>query len=151
MRIAGALRNLFPAPGVDLAGADDDSRRTMKILPFLLVLISLFAAPLHAEPAPYRHVVLFKFKDDAPAEKVAAVEKAFAGLQDKIDLIKDLEWGTNVSPEGHDKGFTHCFIVTFKTEKHRDAYLVHPAHEAFVKLVGPVVADVFVIDFWARK
>jgi hypothetical protein len=58
--------------------------------------------------------------------------------------------GINVSPEGLDKGFTHCFILTFKSEKDRDAYLVHPDHKAFGGLVGPVLDDVFVIDFWAR-
>jgi Stress responsive A/B Barrel Domain len=41
--------------------------------------------------------------------------------------------------------------VTFKTAEDRDAYLVHPAHKEFVKLVGPIVDDVFVIDFWAEK
>ena len=62
-----------------------------------------------------------------------------------------MEWGTNVSPEKHDKGFTHCFILSFKNEKNRDAYLVHPAHKAFGRLLGPVMEDVFVIDFWTEK
>jgi hypothetical protein len=40
--------------------------------------------------------------------------------------------------------------LTFKTAADRDAYLVHPDHKAFGSLVGPVLADVFVIDFWAQ-
>ena len=39
------------------------------------------------------------------------------GLKDKIPGIRTLDWGTNVSPEKHDKGFTHCFVLTFATEK----------------------------------
>jgi hypothetical protein len=62
-----------------------------------------------------------------------------------------LEWGTNVSKEQRDKGFTHCFILAFKSEKDRDTYIEHPAHKAFGKLLGPVLDDVFVIEFWAKR
>lgn len=96
------------------------------------------------------HVVSFKFKDTAAKEQIKEVEDAFRDLKKKIKAIKDYQWGTNVSPEKHDKGFTHGFILTFSSEKDRDDYLVHPDHKAFGKLVGPVLADVFVIDFWAR-
>jgi len=71
-------------------------------------------------------------------------------LKDKIPQVGNLEWGTNVSKEKHDKGFTHCFILTFKNEQDRDAYIVHPDHKAFGKMLGPVLEDVFVIDFWAK-
>lgn len=97
------------------------------------------------------HVVSFKFKPTATAEQIQQIETAFAGLKDKIPAIKSLDWGTNVSPEKHDKGFTHCWILAFKTEADRDAYLVHPEHQAFGASVGPVVEDVFVVDFRARK
>ena len=43
------------------------------------------------------------------------------------------------------------WVLAFKSEKDRDDYLVHPDHKAFGKLVGPVLEDVFVIDYWARK
>jgi hypothetical protein len=97
-----------------------------------------------------RHVVSFKFKQSATPESIRSVENAFRKLEDQIPEILSFEMGINVSPEGLDKGFTHCFILTFKSEKDRDAYLVHPDHKAFGGLVGPVLDDVFVIDFWAR-
>lgn len=96
------------------------------------------------------HVVSLKFKSTATREQIKAVEDAFAGLKDKIPGITSIEWGTNVSPEKHDKGFTHCFILAFNSEKDRDAYLPHPEHKAFGKVLGPVMEDVFVIDFWSR-
>lgn len=98
-----------------------------------------------------QHVVSFKFKEGADQAKIDALVAAFGALPKKVKEIKGFEWGTNVSPEKHDKGFTHCFIVTFETEKDRDAYLVHPAHKEFGKLVGPIVQDVFVVDFWSQK
>lgn len=96
------------------------------------------------------HVVSFKFKPDATPEQIKAVEQAFVGLKTKIPTIKSLEWGTNVSPEKHDKGFTHCFILAFASEKDRDDYLPHPDHKAFGATLRPILADVFVIDFWAK-
>lgn len=98
---------------------------------------------------PLYHVVSIKFKADATKEQIREVEEAFAGLKEKIPQIKSVTWGRNVSPEKHDKGFTHCFIFTYASEKDRDEYLVHPEHEAFVKIIGPLMEDVFVLDFWS--
>ena len=97
------------------------------------------------------HVVTLKFKPDAKPEQIKAVEEAFVALKEKIPTITSLNWGTNVSPENHANGFTHCFVLTFTSAKDRDAYLVDPAHKAFGKVLGPVMKDVMVIDFWAQK
>ncbi len=97
------------------------------------------------------HVVAIKFKEGTSKDQIKAVETAFHDLKKKIKEVNSLKWGTNVSPEKHDKGFTHCFILTFNSEKDRDAYLAHPDHKEFGKLLGPVMADVFVIDFWSVK
>jgi len=97
------------------------------------------------------HVVSFKFKSSASEAQIKEVEDAFRDLQKSIKQIKKYEWGTNVSPENHAKGFTHGFILTFKSAQDRDDYLVHPDHKAFGALLGPILDDVFVIDFWAEK
>jgi len=97
-----------------------------------------------------RHVVSFKFKDDATKAQIDDVVKAFGDLQNDMPFILDFEWGTNVSPEPLAAGYTHCFILTFKTAKDRDAYLPHPAHKAFGEQLGPVLDKVFVIDFWTK-
>jgi len=97
-----------------------------------------------------QHVVSFKFKSSASSDNIKKVEDAFRALKEKIPQMVNLEWGTNVSKEKHDKGFTHCFIVTFKSEADRDTYISHPDHKAFGKALGPVLEDVFVIDFWAK-
>lgn len=97
-----------------------------------------------------RHVVLFKFKADAPAEQVKAVEEAFCALPKKISAIHAFEWGTDNSPEKLSKGFTHCFTLTFLTEEDRGVYLPHPDHKAFGAMLGPVLEDVLVVDYWAK-
>ena len=127
----------------------------MKIISLVLgllvaVSLSAFAADASAKSKKLLHVVSFKFKAEAGKGQIDDVVSAFRDLKKKIPVIQEFSWGTNVSPEKHDKGFTHAFILSFKSEKDRDAYLVHPDHKAFGKIVGPVLADVFVIDYWAQ-
>ena len=97
-----------------------------------------------------RHVVLFKFTDSSTPADIKKVEDAFAGLSEKIKLIKDYEWGTNSSPENLNQGLTHCFFVTFSSDKDRDEYLVHPEHKAFVEVLKPHLDKVTVVDYWTK-
>lgn len=117
----------------------------------IAMTISSLAAEKPAGATKLYHVVSFKFKDDAKKDQIDNVVNAFRDLKKKIPTIKEFSWGTNVSPEKHDKGFTHAFILSFNSDADRDAYLVHPAHKAFGGIVGPVLDDVFVLDYWAQK
>ncbi len=97
-----------------------------------------------------RHAVLFSFKEDSYPAGVKAVEEAFAALPGKIPQIHDYEWGTNNSPEELNKGYTHLFFVTFKSEADRAVYLPHPAHLAFVEVLKPHLDEVLVLDYWTK-
>lgn len=98
-----------------------------------------------------RHVVLFAFKEGTSEAEIRQLEKAFSSLPDKIDVIHDFEWGTDVSVEGKAQGFSHCFFLTFLSEQDRDTYLPHPAHQEFGQLLRPHVESVLVIDYWTRR
>jgi len=98
-----------------------------------------------------RHVVLFQFKPETTPSQIQEVVDAFAALPKKIDAIHDFEWGTDVSVEQKAQGFTHAFIVTFRSTEGRDEYLPHPEHQKFVQLVGPRLTNVLVFDFWTQK
>jgi len=127
----------------------------MKRLSFLVILFVAMCLPALGADATRKgklvHMVSFKFKETASKEQIKQVEDAFRDLKKKIKEIQTYQWGTNISSEKHDKGFTHAFILSFKTEKDRDTYIQHPDHKAFGKMLGPILADVFVIDFWAEK
>lgn len=97
-----------------------------------------------------RHVVLLQFKATATDTAIASIEQQFVQLKDAISCVQALEWGLNNSPEGLSKGFTHCFFLTFASEEDRDAYLPHPAHQAFVEQLKPLLEDVLVVDYWAH-
>jgi len=97
-----------------------------------------------------RHVVLFKFKEGTSTQDIKKVEEAFSELPSKIPQIMSYEWGLNNSPEGLEKGFTHCFFLTFKSEEDRAIYLPHPDHKVFGQVLSPYLDDVLVVDYWTN-
>lgn len=103
-----------------------------------------------AQDSVLRHVVLFKFKENTSKEDIAKVEEAFAALPSKIPQIAGYEWGLNNSPEGLNKGLTHCFFLTFNSEEDRAIYLPHPDHKAFGAILTPHLEDVTVVDYWTK-
>ncbi len=120
----------------------------------ILLLLSLFMSLSNVQAVNpgkvLRHVVMFKFSESATPANIHQIEAAFVALPQKIKEVKSLEWGTNCSPEKMNQGLTHCFILTFASDKDRDAYLVHPAHKAFGKSLGTDVEKVTVVDFWVK-
>jgi len=102
------------------------------------------------EDSVLRHVVLFKFKEGTSMADIKKVEDAFSELPSRIPQIMSYEWGLNNSPEGLEKGFTHCFFLTFKSEKDRAIYLPHPDHKAFGQTLSPILEDVLVVDYWTN-
>jgi len=121
------------------------------LISFCVLLMSGAFAQTKKNASVLRHVVLFKFTDTTQPADVKKIEDAFRALSGKISLIKDFEWGTNSSPENLNQGLTHCFLVTFNSDKDRDAYLVHPDHQAFVEILKPHLDKVTVIDYWSAK
>lgn len=113
--------------------------------------LSMLAMAADHKKSVLRHVVAFKFKTTTTPAQIKEVETAFSALPGKISEVKDFEWGLNNSPENRNKGCTHGYILTFHSEKDRDAYAVHPAHKAFGGQVGPLLDDVFVIDFFTKE
>ena len=98
-----------------------------------------------------RHIVLFNFKEGSTDAQIKAVTDAFAALPKKIKQIKTFEWGVNNSSESLNEGFTHCFFVTFSSEKDRAVYLMHPDHLAFGNILRPILDKVLVVDYWSKK
>lgn len=98
-----------------------------------------------------RHVVLFGWKEKADTAAISKAVAAFGKLPGQISTIKKFEWGTNNSPEKLNNGLTHCFLLSFASEKDRDDYLVHPAHKAFTTLLPDILDKVTVVDYWVNN
>lgn len=129
-------------------------KHLLTLLAVALLTVTAYAHNSNAKPpvkkmkaSLVQHIVLFKFKPETTPEKLKEILATFEALPSKIKEIKGFQWGTNNSPEKLNKGLTHAFILTFDSEKDRDAYLPHPAHKAFGAAVGPWLDEVTVVDF----
>ena len=83
-------------------------------------------------------------------EDVQHVADTFYALKKSVPLIKEMEWGINNSPEQFNQGFTHCFILSFKSEKDLADYQNNPSHKAFQEVLKPHMEKVFVVDYWVK-
>ena len=117
---------------------------------FILVFFVSAGAQSQTNTKELRHVVLFGWTAKADSVAIGKIVRAFKELPNQIKTIKKFEWGENNSPEKLNNGLTHCFLLTFSSEKDRDEYLVHPAHTAFTKLLPGLLEKVTVVDYWAQ-
>ena len=124
----------------------------MKKVLLLIIIVFTVKVTLNAQipKNELRHVVLFGWKQNANADSIQNAIKAFGELPKQLKIIKKYEWGVNNSPEKLNPGLTHCFVLTFSSEKDRDAYLVHPIHQAFTKLLPNILDKVTVLDYWVH-
>jgi hypothetical protein len=128
-------------------------RRTFRVVLLLILTGVIWNLPMTAtaQKQPVRHIVVFKYKKDATADKIAQITAAFRDLKTKVPGITAFEDGVNNSPEGKNLGFTHVYQLTFDSVASRDAYLPHPEHKKFGELLGKlgVLEDAFVVDYVA--
>ncbi|SFE48673.1 Dabb family protein [Flavobacterium xueshanense] len=125
--------------------------KKLLLLTFILISSYTVNAQQNKQKQLLRHVVMFGWKPGTDAAAIDKVVTAFGNLEHKIKLIKAYEWGINNSPENLNSGLTHCFVLTFRSESDRDAYLIHPAHKAFVAVLSPAPDKVTVVDYWVKK
>lgn len=115
----------------------------------VVILVSGLLAFTYKKNEQVRHIVVFKYKNTATPEQVKEATDAFRDLKNKVPGIVSFEHGENISPEKKDLGFNHVYQITFKNVAARDAYLPHPDHNNFGKILGKlsIVEDVFVVDY----
>lgn len=95
-----------------------------------------------------KRILMFKFKADANANTISTILSNMESLPNKIDGITSVESGTDLSPEGMNKGFTHIVQFTFKDKEARDFYLPHPEHKAIKQLCMPILEDMLIFDYF---
>ena len=95
------------------------------------------------------HVVLIKTNPGSDPSAIEGLRDFLARLPAKIPGIVDYRFGTNVSPEGLDRGFSYGFVMTFADAAARDAYLPHPEHLKVLPLMDALAEEVLVFDLGA--
>lgn len=121
-----------------------------KFILFALLATSFLTTHAQNRTGELKHVVLFTFKASSSVKEVENVAHTFAKLYGKVPQVKNMQWGINMSPEHLDQGFTHCFTLTFNSEKDLADYQKNPAHIAFQAVLKPHMNKVFVVDYFVE-
>ena len=88
----------------------------------------------------FRHVVLFRFRDDAPAPSIDAALDAVRELADAVPTVRAVEVHTDAgeSPDNHQA----AAVVTFDDVAGYRVYRDHPAHLRVVtEELKPLLSD----------
>ncbi|MDO8984980.1 MULTISPECIES: Dabb family protein [Cypionkella] len=97
-----------------------------------------------------RHIVALRFPAGTSQQTKDDLYAALAGLKSQIDGILSFHASRNVTVEPLSRGFDDVFWFDFRDTAVRDAYLVHPAHQAIgAKIVAATeggAEGVFVFD-----
>jgi len=127
-----------------------NSTKMKKIIILAFLAISFLSIQAQNRTGELKHIVLFTFKASSSKQEIDNVAHTFAKLYGKVPQVKNMQWGINMSPEHLDQGFTHCFTLTFNSEKDLADYQKHPAHLAFQAVLKPHMDKVFVVDYFVE-
>lgn len=97
-----------------------------------------------------RHIVMFKFKEEAEgrtkAENLAITKAMLEALPEKIEWIRSSTVKTN-SPDADQTNYDLCLISDFDSFEDLNSYIVHPDHKAVGAFMRPVRLDRSCVDF----
>jgi len=95
-----------------------------------------------------KHIVLFKLKDEAPADKKLAAMTSFKAaievLPVKISVIRKIEVGLNINPA---ESWSIALYSEFDTLDDVRTYAAHPDHVAAGKLLAEVKESRACVDY----
>jgi Stress responsive A/B Barrel Domain len=83
------------------------------------------------------HVFAFQWKPGTSDAQKDRAAKDIAAFQGTIPGLLQTHVGPNISPRG--KGYTFGGIMLFKDKAALDAYVQHPAHQALLKWLVPLI------------
>ena len=103
-------------------------------------------ARAESESASVFHVFAFQWKQGISQDQKDRAEKEIAAFQGLIPGLLQTHVGPNISPRG--KGYTFGGIMQFKDKASLDAYVQHPAHQALLAWLIPLI-DAIELDLRA--
>jgi Stress responsive A/B Barrel Domain len=83
------------------------------------------------------HIFGFRWKPTATEELKQHATRDIRAFQGVIPGLLQTHVGTNLSPRS--KGYTYCGIMEFTDQAALDAYVVHPAHQALLRWLVPLI------------
>lgn len=92
------------------------------------------------------HVFAFQWKQGTSEAQMDRATKEIAAFQGLITGLLQTHVGPNISPRG--KGYTFGGIMQFKDKASLEAYVQHPAHQALLAWLIPLI-DAIELDLRA--
>jgi hypothetical protein len=92
------------------------------------------------------HVFAFQWKPGTSESQKAKAAKEIAAFQGQIPGLLQTHVGPNISPRA--KGYAFGGIMEFKDNASLDAYVQHPAHQALLAWLVPLI-DAIELDLRA--
>jgi hypothetical protein len=92
------------------------------------------------------HVFAFQWKEGTSEAQKDRATKEIAAFQELIPGLLQTHVGPNISPRG--KGYTFGGIMQFKDKASLEAYVQHPAHQALLFWLMPLI-DAIELDLRA--
>jgi hypothetical protein len=83
------------------------------------------------------HVFGFQWKSGTSVAQKERAAREIAAFQGKIPGLLQTHVGPNISPRG--KGYTFAGIMQFKDKASLEAYPLHPAHQALLTWLVPLI------------
>jgi len=83
------------------------------------------------------HVFAFQWKPGTSEAQKERAKKEISAFQGVIPGLLQTHVGANISPRG--KGYTFGGIMQFKDEASLEAYFQHPAHQALLAWLVPLI------------
>jgi hypothetical protein len=103
-------------------------------------------ARAESESASVFHVFAFQWKQGTSEAQKDRATKEIAAFQGLIPGLLQTHVGLNISPRG--KGYTFGGIMQFKDKASLDTYVQHPAHQALLAWLIPLI-DAIELDLRA--
>lgn len=123
-------------------------RLTLLIVSIVLLQNKAVAQAM-GSPAAFRHIVIITFKPDASPDSIKALDNVYADLA-KSPLVKDFEWGVNVSARDTTT-LKHIYNTTFVSKEDLESYRKIPEYKRLFQLSLPVASAVDVVDYTIRE
>ncbi|CEM02329.1 unnamed protein product [Vitrella brassicaformis CCMP3155] len=91
------------------------------------------------------HIVLFKWKADAPADLKASFAADVLALRKSMAFIVEAKAGETFTKE-RNQGYDHVIIITLPDREHLPKYATHESHVALLDKYNPHLEGKLAMD-----
>ena len=122
------------------------------VLAIVIVTTILFSASVFADESSVYHVVLVNLKDGVTPEQVEEMVAVGKALISQIPGVLEVSFGKKAleNRDVHIKDYDVGLCVKWEKIETGKVYGPHILHKSFLKLYGPLVGGMKVIDFYGN-